>query len=195
MQTADWALVISLCSAGVSLASFIWNVWSKFIYPKPVVQVSFQMMRSIYPAQGVVGGQVLALIATNMGPAQVTLRTAICRRRKRFPFLKTRSFFLLSPIPNYPQDTELSIGPFAGGLPKKLELESSSRPISFPITKASLRGKLRGSDLMTRSAHCIGHRGRIFGTHCLKFERPVSARARTGKIPNRLDKALLSQAR
>jgi hypothetical protein len=47
MQTADWALVISLCSAGVSLASFIWNVWSKFIYPKPVVQVSFQMMRSI----------------------------------------------------------------------------------------------------------------------------------------------------
>jgi hypothetical protein len=141
MQTADWALVISLCSAGVSLASFIWNVWSKFIYPKPVVQVSFQMMRSIYPAQGVVGGQVLALIATNMGPAQVTLRTAICRRRKRFPFLKTRSFFLLSPIPNYPQDTELSIGPFAGGLPKKLEVGEQFTAYFIPDHEGLAKGE------------------------------------------------------
>jgi hypothetical protein len=33
MTTADWALVISICSAIVSLASFVWNVWSKFVYP------------------------------------------------------------------------------------------------------------------------------------------------------------------
>jgi len=42
MQTADWALVIGLFSLVVSVASFIWNVWSKFIYPKPVVRVSFR---------------------------------------------------------------------------------------------------------------------------------------------------------
>jgi hypothetical protein len=34
MTTADWALVISLCSVAVSLAGFVWNVWSKFIYPR-----------------------------------------------------------------------------------------------------------------------------------------------------------------
>jgi hypothetical protein len=44
VTTADWALVISLCSAVVSLAGFVWNVWSKFIYPKPRVQVSFNFM-------------------------------------------------------------------------------------------------------------------------------------------------------
>ena len=31
MTTADWALVISLCSFAVALAGFVWNVWSKFM--------------------------------------------------------------------------------------------------------------------------------------------------------------------
>ena len=44
MTVADWALVISICSAAVLLAGFVWNVWSKFIYPKPKVAVSFQFM-------------------------------------------------------------------------------------------------------------------------------------------------------
>jgi hypothetical protein len=49
MTTADWALVISLLSAATSLAGFIWSVWSKFIYPKPRVRVSFSMVSVIYP--------------------------------------------------------------------------------------------------------------------------------------------------
>jgi hypothetical protein len=40
MTTADWALIISLCSLLLAMAGFVWNVWSKFIYPKPKVRVS-----------------------------------------------------------------------------------------------------------------------------------------------------------
>ena len=42
MTTSDWALIISLCSLAVALSSFVWNVWSKFIYPKPTVRVTLQ---------------------------------------------------------------------------------------------------------------------------------------------------------
>jgi hypothetical protein len=78
-----WALVISICSAAVSLAGFVWNVWSKFIYPKPRVRISFQMMRTVLPGTGI-GEQVLVLSATNMGPVQVTLRTALIAYPKFF---------------------------------------------------------------------------------------------------------------
>ena len=76
MQTADWAFVISILSLIVSAASFIWNVWSKFIYPKPVLRVSFSMVQ-------IVGDNldeipcVLRLSATNMGPSEVTLTNAL----------------------------------------------------------------------------------------------------------------------
>jgi hypothetical protein len=45
MTVVDWALVIGLFSAAIALASFVWNVWSKFIYPKPKVQMSFGYIR------------------------------------------------------------------------------------------------------------------------------------------------------
>ena len=38
MTTADWALAVSLCSFAVALAGFVWNVWSKFIFPKAKVR-------------------------------------------------------------------------------------------------------------------------------------------------------------
>ncbi|MGM4870657.1 hypothetical protein AB7645_05450 [Bradyrhizobium sp. 956_D2_N1_5] len=70
MQTADWALVISLFSPVVSAASFLWNVWSKFIYPKPVVRVSFKMVQIITSGLDWVP-EVLELSATNMGSTSV----------------------------------------------------------------------------------------------------------------------------
>ncbi|QEP30301.1 hypothetical protein [Pukyongiella litopenaei] len=39
-STADYALIVSLGSATISLFSLGWNVWSKFIYPKPPVRMS-----------------------------------------------------------------------------------------------------------------------------------------------------------
>jgi hypothetical protein len=120
VTTADWAIVISICSAAVSLASFVWNVWSKFIYPKPVVRVSFQMMRTVQSGRAV--EEILVLMATNMGPAQVTLRTALIAYPTTFPWHRYCRSFVLNPLNNYPQNTRLSIGPFGGGPPKKLEI-------------------------------------------------------------------------
>jgi hypothetical protein len=119
MKTADWALVISLCSAAISLAAFVWNVWSKFIYPKPRVRVSFQMMRTVLPGTSI-GEQVLVLSTTNLGPVQVTLRTALIAYPKFFHVGRYDRFSVLNPLHNYPQSQNLSIGPFGGGLPKKL---------------------------------------------------------------------------
>src|SRR5882762_7634891 len=118
MSTADWALVISICSAIVSLAGFVWNVWSKFIYPKPRVQVSFSFMRVV---QGNFSGEkVLVLSATNMGPVQVTLYYALVTYSRWAPRLS--SVGVLNPLHNYPAQTTHSIGPFGGGLPKKLDV-------------------------------------------------------------------------
>jgi hypothetical protein len=47
MTTADWAFVISLCSVAISLAAFVWNIWSKFIFPKAQVHVSFSFVQTI----------------------------------------------------------------------------------------------------------------------------------------------------
>src|SRR5712675_722184 len=118
VSTADWALVISICSAIVSLAGFVWNVWSKFIYPKPRVQVSFSFMRVV---QGNFSGEkVLVLSATNMGPVQVTLYYALVTYSRWARRLS--SVGLLNPLHNYPAQTTHSIGPFGGGLPKKLDV-------------------------------------------------------------------------
>lgn len=49
MTTADWALVVSFFSIAIAFASFIWNVWSKFIYPKPRLQLHIGIMEVIIP--------------------------------------------------------------------------------------------------------------------------------------------------
>jgi hypothetical protein len=77
MQTADWAFVISIFSALIALASFVWNVWSKFIYPKPRVRVHFSMVTVFHPrAPDPDPVRVLSLSATNLGPQEVTVLSA-----------------------------------------------------------------------------------------------------------------------
>jgi hypothetical protein len=117
MQTADWALIISLGSLAISLAGFVWNVWSKFIYPKPRVRVSFSFMIAIGSNEP--DFQVLVLAATNMGPTAVTLYAAITRHKKG---LRRHEISVLNPLNNFPAERNSSIGPFGGGLPKKLEV-------------------------------------------------------------------------
>jgi hypothetical protein len=118
MTTADWALVISICSAIVSLAGFVWNVWSKFIYPKPRVNVTFGMMRVVQGNSS--SERVLVLGATNMGPVQVTLYQALVTYNRRAS--QSSSIGLLNPLHNYPAQLTHTVGPFGGGLPKKLDV-------------------------------------------------------------------------
>jgi hypothetical protein len=120
MQTADWALVISIGSLLIASASFVWNIWAKFIYPKPRVRVNFSMMTLLDRQRPAERPQALRLSATNLGPIEVTLSGALVRFSTS-PF-KDDSYGLLNILPAFPASPvdDLGAGPFAGCLPKKL---------------------------------------------------------------------------
>lgn len=80
MTTADYALIVSILSLVVSLGGLAWNVWSKFIHPKPKIVVRFAVMNLI--GDGGISEPFLGLYATNYGPTDTTLRTVNCRSRK-----------------------------------------------------------------------------------------------------------------
>jgi hypothetical protein len=115
MTVADWALIISICSAVLSLAGFIWNVWSKFIYPKAKVRVNFSYVTIMSPSDRSEDYDLLCLSATNMGPGQVTLHSALVRRKRKW--LRSQGYGLLNPLASA-RHRDLSQGPFSGGLPK-----------------------------------------------------------------------------
>lgn len=115
MNTADWALVISICSAAVSLAGFVWNVWSKFIYPKPALKVHLSMMGSI--GDGPWRDPFLNLSITNHGPIACTITHAIIDLDD--PVKRKRVRGLINPLINISINNEDTDGPFTN-LPKKI---------------------------------------------------------------------------
>jgi hypothetical protein len=134
MTTSDWALIISLCSFAVALSSFVWNVWSKFIYPKPKVRVALQATILFQPGSIINGPEFLTLRASNYGPGDVTIHSAILRHRKEKWWKNLRGFFnrhyrrrygVLNPLENFPMRFDHTIGPFSGGLPKKIGVGES----------------------------------------------------------------------
>lgn len=119
MSTADWALVISIFSFLVSLSAFVWNVCSKFIFPKPKVRISFHVV-NVIDLDGRDDVQVISLSATNYGPGAVTLRTILAR--ERYQWWRRYRYSSLMPLHNFPNDLNSVQGPFGGGLPKKLDV-------------------------------------------------------------------------
>jgi hypothetical protein len=129
MTTGDWALIISLCSLAVALGSFVWNVWSKFIYPKAKVRVTFRATVIIQPGVPGYRPESLTLTATNFGPGDVTLHSAILYHRKHKWWKNWHAFFnrhlrreygTLNPLQDFPNRLDYTAGPFSGGLPKKI---------------------------------------------------------------------------
>ena len=124
MQTADWALVISLFSFVIALAGFIWNVWSKFIYPKPTLRVSFGMRTNMQlGGDGEDAFDFLELSATNMGPIETTIGSAVVLYRPRW--FSPKSYATLITLrhtdPERSEDLYLAFSSEeAGRLPKKL---------------------------------------------------------------------------
>lgn len=116
MTTADYALVVSIFSAVVALAGFGWNVWSKFIYPKAKLRVSFYVC-VVTTGNGPPWPSYLCLAATNFGPTEVTLQHAdIVISKGRF---RRGQYAIVNPIAIILQP-DIGVGPFGGGLPKKL---------------------------------------------------------------------------
>ena len=73
VTTADYALIVSLASAAISLVALLWNVWQKYIYVKPNLQVAFGVYRVSHPGGYGHGRQLLNLTLTNMGPGPAIL--------------------------------------------------------------------------------------------------------------------------
>jgi len=117
MTTADWALVVSLFSFVVSLAGFIWNVWSKFVYPKAKVRSYIAVMNIV--GDGTPGRKTISLSATNYGPTDITLYCHISKETQGFLwFRRNRNLALINPV-DHP-DTNRPTGFFPAGFPKKL---------------------------------------------------------------------------
>jgi hypothetical protein len=118
MTTADWALGISLFSFLVSLAGFVWNVWSKFIYPRAKVR-AYILVMLIFDGDGSPARKAIQLSATNYGPTDITLHSHQAKRRQGFlGFRRNRILTLINPIAH--PDSATTTGWFAPGFPKKL---------------------------------------------------------------------------
>jgi hypothetical protein len=76
-------------------------------------------------------GSFLSLSATNHGPIKVILHSAVVRTQ---PDKKTGSRFgILNPLHNFPLQTNHTIGPFSGGLPKPLDV-GETFSVYFPYS-------------------------------------------------------------
>jgi hypothetical protein len=136
MTTADYALLVSLASAVVSIVALLWNVWQKYIFVKPVLQVTFGVFR-IFEAglPGVLtpGRELLTLTATNMGPGPVSLYACIVKTKA--DRWRPNRFVTLYPIHGDPSNPKpITIGPFSGGLPAKIN-PGEMKSFYFPYDK------------------------------------------------------------
>lgn len=129
MTTGDWALIISIGSFLVAICSFVWNVWSKFIYPKPVVKTYISKM-NIVNDDGTFGTPVICLSATNFGPSDITLYAAVAKSKT----MRKGRIGVLNPLSNFPNDMTSGSGPFSGGLPKKIST-GEQFSVYFPVSK------------------------------------------------------------
>lgn len=138
MNTADWALVISICSAIVSLAGFVWNVWSTFIYPKPKVRVSFAMVQFVELYSDEPPPSVLRLSATNMGPGEVTLNNVLIRYRGHF--YESKGFAHPSTLDDYQRHQDTTRGHFGAGFPAKIAVGEQYSAYMIPDHEKLAKG-------------------------------------------------------
>ena len=118
MTTADWALVLSIFSFSVSLAGFVWNVWSKFIYPRAKVRSHIDIYL-IFDGDGGPARKTISLSATNYGPTDIILHSHTAKRRQGLLWFNTNRYLaLINPV-DHP-DTNNVTGFPAPGFPKKL---------------------------------------------------------------------------
>lgn len=138
MTTADYALIVSILSLVISLGGLAWNVWSKFIFPKARVRVSFQVMTA-YGVDARPQLTRMSLRATNFGPGQVRMHMAVVRISKGW-FRKLQDGFI-NPLPSWDAEPTTGTGPFVGGMRNAIE-EGADFAVYFPYSeKCFLREK------------------------------------------------------
>jgi hypothetical protein len=124
MTTSDYALIMSLASIVISIVALLWNIWQKFLFVKPTLQVSFGigdiMQSATATSLARSGRRLLVLSVTNMGPGPVVLYACIAQSKGCWwtrPELGTLNPIHGDAADPYPE----SIGPFSAGLPTKID--------------------------------------------------------------------------
>lgn len=182
LTTADYALIISLVSAFISLAALAWNVWQKYIFVLPRLQVSFGI-GAVYNRRGPDentaqrGGSLLSLTATNLGPGPVILHSCVVGERRRF---RLRTSGLINPIDGDPTSaTPTSRGPFSGGLPARFdagEVKSFYFPYNAQCCLSEGIKRIGVHDTYGRTSWC---RGRDMRKAMKKFREEFPAATTT----------------
>ena len=73
--TADYALIISICSFVVSLSGFVWNVRAKYLHPKPKIVARLTVHTGDWVASGV--SHIAEMEVVNLGPSDCVLVSVI----------------------------------------------------------------------------------------------------------------------
>jgi hypothetical protein len=133
MTAADYALIVSITSIIISFGSLIWNVWQKFLFVKPKLQVAFGVWRILQPGTSNHNRRLLNLVITNMGPGPVIVHGCAAKPKKPW-WRRAKSYGLLNPIDNPTNPNLTDAGPFAGGLPAKLDA-ADTKSFYFPYEK------------------------------------------------------------
>lgn len=174
--TADYALVISLFSATLSLAGFVWNVWSKFIFPKPRIRMAgrlcvnlpehdvifsfddgehlpkeFENSRIEYPA--------CLLEITNFGPGYVSILEVFGRTSRRvFRKEVVSRFSLYCTYPPEPGSSGANRWITYGAIQQtKLDVGETLK-LFFPVTPSMFK-RLLMEEIVVRDGfqriHCV----------------------------------------
>lgn len=147
--TAQIALVVSGLSFLLSFSSFVWNVWSKFIYPKPRVEVRIRFSILVGEGSNDHPGAV-TLECLNHGPGEIYIKSALGLINDGFILSKSKRG-LLRAYQNWPQSIDqMSFGE-VNGLPARLTVGEGFL-VNFPesILKSDGLKNLRFQDSFGR---------------------------------------------
>ena len=139
--TADYALIVSIFALTITIGNFVWNIWSKFIFPKPRVEVRLAFV--LVPSAGTKDWpKALCLIAVNHGPGSVQLMTGMGRLRRKFPWNRQLDA-IFKGYDNWPNDLNSATlgGP---GLPKRLDVGETYQMFLLPTPDKYRQMKLFG---------------------------------------------------
>ncbi len=96
--TADYALIVSVCSAVVSVSGFVWNVWSKFILPKGKAKVFYSILRDKNDSSVF----TILLEAVNLGPTDLVLVGPVMPTKRSRPFSRGVGWWSLKKLSKVP---------------------------------------------------------------------------------------------
>jgi hypothetical protein len=162
MTPSEYALFISLASIFISIGALLWNVWQKFIFVKPILQVSFGVYNILQPTSAELavpsGRRLLSMTVTNMGPGPVVLY--VCIYKQKAHWWARTTVGTLNPIHGDPINQQpTSLGPFSSGLPTKIDV-ADTKTFYFPYAKdCFLRDGLHRvgiNDTYQRNTWCRG---------------------------------------